>query len=223
MGDSIKNVLICVGGFLAMFLFLYVFAGNDAISPRVNISAPQVRNDTTSTGYTREPLEEISNTEEVAEAEAPIVMDVPEIEIAQEEIQEEQESQIEEAQDGSWTDEDSAMLLYLSALEITLQNTYGDNHAVDYDGENFVLVKCWNDGVVMSATLLEAYGNTTGWAALKNGLTSMAKDFYAAFGDAGLTDKHIMVNYLNDMNTDNAILSFLDGVCIYDAMEGMQQ
>lgn len=76
--------------------------------------------------------------------------------------------------------------------------------------------------VVDSAVLLASAGDTSGWSMLKNGIESMASDFYLSFVEAGIYDKHITVNFMNDRDPSKAILSFLDGVCVYDAMEAQQ-
>lgn len=131
------------------------------------------------------------------------------------------EYQSEPPEENKIVDDDNAMLLYLTALHMTMQENYGNNYMVDY-ADDVVLVQFWQEGISTSAVMLDSAGIDYGWNSLKAGIQSMATDFYHGFSDAGMKNKHIMVSLMNDLNTDKAILTFFDGLCIYDAMEDEQ-
>lgn len=108
--------------------------------------------------------------------------------------------------------------LYLSVLDSTLQENYPNHYSIGTE-ESTITVNIWETGLTESAMIMDA-ADISGWEMFKTGISSMASDFYAGLSDVGIEDKHLIINVLNDNNLNNAILSYMDGVCTYDMMEG---
>ena len=98
-----------------------------------------------------------------------------------------------------------------------------DNYDVDYD-DSGITINIWEDGIAAGATMA-AYGDETmqeSWNELSDnmeGLCSSVSDSIEAFGIEGIP---VMINVVNDANHDNVLLSVLNGVVIYDAVQDVQ-
>ena len=54
---------------------------------------------------------------------------------------------------------------------------------------------------------------------MKDNVEYMSESLKKLMNTTGIKDGHVAVNVLNDQNKDNTLLSYLDGECVYDAMD----
>lgn len=115
-------------------------------------------------------------------------------------------------------DEDQISAL-VAAADIILEQNFGDDYTISYDEEEkMVTINVWKDGVAAGAIGVQAGTVSKGdWTAMVDGLQSMSESVYDNFEPYGV---NVNVNVLNDTNKDNTLLSFLNGVKFYDAVDG---
>ena len=114
------------------------------------------------------------------------------------------------------TDEEQVKTL-VAAAEIILKQYFEDDYNISYDEEEkMVTINVWRDGVAAGAIGVQAGTVSKGdWTAMVDGLQSMSESVYDNFEPYGV---NVNVNVLNDTNKDNVLLSFLNGVKVYDAV-----
>lgn len=98
-----------------------------------------------------------------------------------------------------------------------------ENYTFDYD-ETGITVSVWDDDVAMGATLAAAGSQETVelWEELKDNMVTLCNSMVDVLEAANLKDAVVMVNILNDQNMDNTLLSVVNGVVVYDAVESAQ-
>lgn len=137
----------------------------------------------------------------------------------EEEIEEKMNSQDEEAEN---VDKEEMAELFISYAKGILGNAFGENnYSISREG-TAVVVNVWYDNVAMGATLAAAGDKSSieGWKAAKEGLQATAEAMYNSFVETtGFEDANVMVNLINDQNKDNVLLTFLNGICIYDCVD----
>lgn len=116
------------------------------------------------------------------------------------------------------TDEEQIKML-VAASEIILKQNFGDDYNISYDAAaKMVTINVWKDGIAAGAMGVQAGTvSKSDWTTMVNGVQSMAKSVYGNFEPYGVS---VNVNVLNDINKDNTLLSFLNGVKFYDAVDG---
>lgn len=111
----------------------------------------------------------------------------------------------------------------IPSVETILDESYNGNYSLDYD-DSSVTVNLWYDGVALGATMA-ADGDAEyqkQWDTLVNSMTQQTESLVDVFETAGLNDVVVLVNVLNDQNKDNTLLSVLNGIVIYDAVQQAQ-
>ncbi|RKM56118.1 hypothetical protein D6855_14750 [Butyrivibrio sp. CB08] len=115
------------------------------------------------------------------------------------------------------TSDEEAVSLIMTVTEASVKSSFGKNYSI-YKKGNMVTLNLWQDGVAAGA-----YGVAAGlvdkkeWDNMTETIrTSIATVLYDALEPYGV---HANVNILNDYNTDNVLVSYLDGVKVYDALE----
>lgn len=86
--------------------------------------------------------------------------------------------------------------------------------------ENTITVSLWVDGLASNA-MLAASGNTEAleaWDTVVESTTTYSESTSETVDALGLDDIVVVVNVLNDQNTENALLSVINGVVIYDSV-----
>lgn len=88
--------------------------------------------------------------------------------------------------------------------------------------ENAITVNLWMDGLANNA-MLAASGNAEAqesWNSVVEGTQSYSTTTSETVDSLGLDDVVVVVNILNDQNTENVLLSVINGVVIYDSVSG---
>ena len=117
-----------------------------------------------------------------------------------------------------WSDEEKFEFYKLYA-EVVLKKNYGDNYELYQDGDT-ITIKIWKEGIAQGA-ILARNGNTElldSWDTMVNNTKEFATTRYEELETVNATDKHVMVNIMNDENLDNVLVTYMDGVVVYDAV-----
>ena len=115
---------------------------------------------------------------------------------------------------------DDAMLqLYMNSLESAMKENLPGDPYVEYH-DPIISVYTNFDGLIYDATLNSMIGNNEDWKLIRETTEATCMAWYNAAQKAGLKDKHVAFYILNDINEENAILTVLDGVTVYDAIGG---
>lgn len=88
--------------------------------------------------------------------------------------------------------------------------------------ENTITVNLWMDGLTTSA-ILASSGNEealASWNTVVEGAKSYSTATSETVDSLGLDDVVVVVNILNDQNTEKVLLSILNGVVVYDSVNG---
>ena len=187
-----------IGALVALTTISFVACGNDT---QTNNSANT--NDTVTTEVAQE---DNSKAEEEAEAKAK----------AEKEIKEKAEKEAKEkAEDEKKAkEEEDKFNNAVTTVEIILNDSdfqYTDVTA-DYS-DKIIFVNVGMDGVAQDMVLVKATGkNMDAYYSLEDTITNTCKTMHDTFG------YHIVYNIVNDANTDNILVSVLDGSVIYSVM-----
>lgn len=101
-------------------------------------------------------------------------------------------------------------------LELALAENI-QNYKISYDPEaNLYNIMVWQDGISVGA-VLAANGNREEWDNMKNSIASTCSVFQESIAEIS-PGSHVSINVLNDANTDNTLLTILDGVVVYDSV-----
>ncbi len=122
--------------------------------------------------------------------------------------------------DGTATIEDVVSLLQQAMIE-----GFGEDNSQVYLDGNVLVMSIWEDGGAAEATLAQG-GDTEmqeDWQVLTDALVSLSDTATSALVEAGLDGYSVMVNLLNDQNTENTLLSVVDGFVVYDVVTGVNQ
>ncbi len=108
---------------------------------------------------------------------------------------------------------------FVAGLKTTLASTYGENFSVEDDGKTLT-ISIWQDGVAKEAAYIVDGIETSddAWDNMKAAVQNLASTCFLS-ANANGASRHVCVNILNDQNQSNVLLSYLDGECIYDAVE----
>lgn len=119
----------------------------------------------------------------------------------------------------SGTGEATSYDSFVAGLKETLQTSYGDHYTVEDDGKTLT-ISIWQDGVAKEAQYVidGSSDSTTAWADLKDSLQNLSMTCFQQANSAS-PERHVVLNVLNDQNTDHVLLSYLDGTCVYDVVE----
>ncbi|MGN1022855.1 MAG: hypothetical protein ACI4OJ_05090, partial [Lachnospiraceae bacterium] len=119
----------------------------------------------------------------------------------------------------SGTGESTSYDSFVEGLKQTLQTSYGDQYTVEDDGKTLT-ISIWQDGVAKEAQYVidGSSDSTSAWADLKDSLQNLSMTCFQQANSAS-PERHVVLNVLNDQNTENVLLSYLDGTCVYDVVE----
>lgn len=122
--------------------------------------------------------------------------------------------------DAAPTIEDVVTLLQQAMVE-----SFGEDNSQVYLDGNILVMSIWEDGAALEASLAQG-GDTEmqeDWQVLTDALISLSDTATSALTEAGLSGYSVMVNLLNDANTENTLLSIVDGYVVYDMVTGVDQ
>jgi len=112
-------------------------------------------------------------------------------------------------------DEDEIKSL-IAAAEVVLKKNFGDNYNISYEG-NAVTINLWQPGITAGAVGVKSGTvSKSDWNYMVGGVESMSNSVYKYFKPYGID---VIVNVLNDVNKENTLLSFIDGVKFYDILD----
>ncbi len=106
-----------------------------------------------------------------------------------------------------------------AAIESVLAQNY-DHYSIEHD-DSSITIGVWHDGIALELAAIQTSGgdeNNADWAALKDGLVSVAKSIRGVIDTAGREDVYLVLNLLNDQNTEKTLLSIFDTTVFYDVL-----
>lgn len=123
-------------------------------------------------------------------------------------------------QEESAESEEPLMSMDMTAAVIeALVSKNFENYKVDYDDSGITL-SLWQDGLA-AGSILAAAGNqesVESWNNIRENLLTFSDSVYETMETAGHGDAILMINILNDQNTENVLLSVVNGTIVYDAV-----
>lgn len=105
-------------------------------------------------------------------------------------------------------------------LDRVLQATFGDNHTIEIQEDNTLVVSTWSDGVSEMFSLAEAgdMEQFEEWNQFKLEVQSFCEEVIACFEYVEVDDPHLVWNVLDETDTDVVLLTFSDSEFTYDAV-----
>lgn len=106
-----------------------------------------------------------------------------------------------------------------SIIEMILKENYSG--CVVTCDDTGITANIWSDGVAEAVTATQLAGGDftdENWMLAKNATVVMAQSLRELMDDAGLSDSALIVNVLNDLNQEKALLSILNTTIIYDVL-----
>lgn len=113
-------------------------------------------------------------------------------------------------------DIDTAIVL----IESVLKENF-DNYTISHE-DRIITINVWEDGIALGAMLASA-GNEefqSSWAEMVENQKVFCNSVCDFVDTVGLEDVVVVVNILNDGNKDNVLLSVMEGIVIYDSVNG---
>ena len=85
--------------------------------------------------------------------------------------------------------------------------------------ETYISIDVAQDGIALAAFLVGNSGDYTEWREMRESIRKFSETVYKLVKDSGFKDTIVYVNLLNDQNKENALISFMNGVLIDDAID----
>jgi hypothetical protein len=109
------------------------------------------------------------------------------------------------------------------ALESILKPVFDTNYPDCYTleiADGIVTINVWQDGIAAAAVYAAAGEQTTleSWNTLVESMCSLSESVCSAAEAAGYENISCMLSVLNDQNMDNTLLTVVNGIVIYDAV-----
>lgn len=108
----------------------------------------------------------------------------------------------------------------VSMLESILKEHY-KNFTISHEN-SIITISIWEDGVAMGA-LLASQGDEqckSSWDGMVESMKVLCNSACELVDALGLDDVSVVLNILNDGNTDNVLLTVMEGAVIYDSVNG---
>ena len=106
----------------------------------------------------------------------------------------------------------------VTMIESILKEHY-DNYTISHE-DNIITISIWQDGIAMGA-LLASQGNEqckSAWDEMVENIKGLCTSVCEFVDTLGLDDVYVVVNILNDGNTENVLLTVMEGSVIYDSV-----
>ena len=106
---------------------------------------------------------------------------------------------------------------YRSIIEPALQENYGSNYIMRIDGDT-VYIAIWQDGVDQAAQTAKENPSLfyDRWTRTRDDIHTLAVTLYEAFEELGIYGAHCEFELLSDIDQKKVLLSFYDGILLYD-------
>lgn len=210
-----RLVGISFGGAVVCFFLMLIASPDDktetavAEAPEIVEEAPEVE-----TAAVEEPVVEEPPVREMAESSSE-----PEEVSVEDPVEEIPDNDVANEEDPySSLTKEQKMTLYNDMVTTTLNSTFENCYTISSD-DTGVIINVWGEGLTYAALMVlsdESLRDT--WTDMVGNCQYMAQSVYDASVTLGL-DTPVMVNVLNDVNRENVLLSFVNGVLVYDATE----
>lgn len=108
----------------------------------------------------------------------------------------------------------------VTMIESILRAHY-TNYTISHE-DNIITISIWQDGIAMGA-LLASQGNEqckSAWDEMVENIKGLCTSVCEFVDTLGLDDVYVVVNILNDGNTENVLLTVMEGAVIYDSVNG---
>lgn len=109
---------------------------------------------------------------------------------------------------------------FKAIVDATVDEAFaGVGHNTEWDGNAFV-VNVWQDGIALGATLAVAGDRdcSSAWKTMRANQVKMCETIMDTADAAGL-EIDVIINLLNDTNTDNTLLTIFNGIVVYDVTD----
>jgi hypothetical protein len=119
--------------------------------------------------------------------------------------------------------EESSEPVDYDALESILKPVFDTNYPDHYSleiADGIATINVWQDGIAAAAVYAAAGEQTTleSWNTLVESMCSLSESVCSAAEAAGYENISCMLSVLNDQNMDNTLLTVVNGIVIYDAV-----
>ncbi len=95
----------------------------------------------------------------------------------------------------------------------------GINYDINREG-NMVFINVWTDGIAEEVTyMMLGIMDKKIWDDFKVDVYAFSAYCTLGMKDCGITDGHTVVSIVNDLNTDNTLLTFYDAALVYDCLD----
>ena len=111
-------------------------------------------------------------------------------------------------------DIDNAVILIESNLK-----EHFDNYTISHK-DRIITISIWEDGIAMGA-IMASQGDETyksAWDGMVENIKNLCDSVCDFVDTLGLDDVTVAINLLNDSNTENVLLTVMEGVVIYDSV-----
>ena len=104
----------------------------------------------------------------------------------------------------------------IAATKDILSDSFGENYKIDVSDNSLITISIWADGIAYASVYaMDDKGYRDDWNSLLNSLQGMCKMVYEVYEPYGYS---VAVNVLNDLNKENVLISYMNGVLIYDTV-----
>ncbi|MBO4808730.1 MAG: hypothetical protein J5537_06770 [Lachnospiraceae bacterium] len=114
-------------------------------------------------------------------------------------------------------DNETMVKVLIAATDGILKENFGsDNYTISYD-DNMVTINVWQEGVAMGAAGVKTgLVDRSEWDTMVDNMQYMSNSIYDAYKPY---DVDVAINIVNDQNKENTLVTFLDGIKVYDALD----
>jgi len=114
--------------------------------------------------------------------------------------------------------EESDLDYLISLIDPILEENF-ENHSISYE-DNILTINVWNAGIAEGATLAAAGESECLrlWDDIITNQKEMCKVLLELVQTMGFDDVGVAVNVLNDLNTENVLLTTFNGMVFYDSV-----
>ena len=162
------------------------------------------------------PEAETAEPADTPEAETAEPADAPEAEA----VPETPEGEASPEEETASSIDAERMDLYARTADYLVTLQFGDNHRTVTDG-NTLQVAVWKENVALAAVEAQA-GNEelrAAWFEMGSNMADLSRSLYDAMANFDLEGGHVVLYLLNDQNTENVLLTFVDGAKIFDVVQ----
>lgn len=129
---------------------------------------------------------------------------------------------VESAYTSTYEENNLSVEAIQEVLRQSYKNSFGDNFSIETEN-NIMTMKLWGDGVATNA-MFAAMGdkeNLDTWNTLVKSVTKASMQTQQDLNDNGHSDVAFVMEVVNDINKENALLVVTNGIVMYDAANGI--